>query len=298
MKKFSLTIGISAYNEAANIAFLLEDILKQRRESFVVERIVVVSDGSTDETASVARRYESDGVCVIDDGERKGKSRRSNEILEMSRGADAVILLDADIVVIGDTLFESLLRFVREGFDVVSPELRALSPKNMFGSAIVSGHELKNRMFSEWKGGENIYQCHGAARALSRRFVEKFRFKESVGEDAYSYLFAKKHGFRYISIREAAVAIRVPESLRDHEKQSRRFLVSQGMFSGDFGEEVVSKEYRYPRLLLVKHLFRIFFARPFAISSYIVIMIYVSLFSRKPDISQVWSVVSSSKSVR
>ncbi|QQR77297.1 MAG: glycosyltransferase family 2 protein [Candidatus Moraniibacteriota bacterium] len=298
MRTFSVTVGIAAYNEEANIAFLLEDVLKQRCDSFVLDKIVVISDGSLDETAVIAKRYESSGVCVFDDGQRKGKSERLNEVFNMSQDSDAVILLDADIVLLDDSVFETMIRCIREGADLVSPELRALPPRNAFGYAIVAGHKLKCDMFSEWNSGNNIYQCHGAARAFSRRFFEKFRFRESVGEDAYSYLLVKKFGFRYTSTRDAAIAIRVPESLRDHENQSRRFLSSQSLFRDEYGADAVLAEYRYPKTLLAKHLTLSFLKRPLAVSWYVCIMAYISLFSPKSDVSQTWTVASSSKNVR
>ena len=43
MKSLAVTIGIPAYNEEANIAFLLEDILKQRQETFQLKKILVIS---------------------------------------------------------------------------------------------------------------------------------------------------------------------------------------------------------------------------------------------------------------
>ena len=299
MKKFSVTVGIAAYNEAENIAFLLEDILKQRCESFALERVVVVSDGSSDETAVIARRYESSGVLVLDDGERRGKSERSNEILNMSANSDAVILLDADIVLLGDAVFEEMIRNVQNGADLVSPELRALPSRNFFGRAIAAGHNLKRALFSEWRSGRNIYQCHGAARAFSRKFLETFRFKGSVGEDAYSYLFSKKFGFRYVSTRDAAVAIRVPETLSDHRNQSQRFLSSQSVFHDEFGMENVLAEYRYPKWLLAKHLMLASARHPFAILGYIGIMIRVTLSASKSNVErQTWAIASSSKRVR
>lgn len=298
MKTFTVTVGIPAYNEEANIAFLLEDILRQRCESFVLEKVVVISDGSSDETAVIARRYESSGVLVLDDGRRKGKSERLNELLELSSHADAVILLDADIVLSGDSVFEVLVRHIKGGADVVSPELQALPPRNFFGCAIAAGHNLKRALFSEWRDGNNIYQCHGAARAFSRKLLERFRFKESVGEDAYAYLFVKKFGFRYVSTRDAAVSIRVPEMIDDHRKQSRRFLTSKALFYDEFGKENVLAEYRYPKILFAKHFVIFLLKHPLDFSGYVGIMVYLAFFSARSKTQKTWAIASSSKKVR
>jgi glycosyltransferase involved in cell wall biosynthesis len=296
MKPFTVIVGVPAYNEEANIAFLLEDILRQRCESFVLKEIVIVSDGSTDETSDIAKRYEFRAVSVRGDGKRKGKATRLNEIFDAARGrADAVVLFDADIALVGDEVLEKMVGAVRSGADLVSSELLALPPKTMTGRAIFASHELKRRMFAEWRRGENIYACHGAARAFSSRLFPILRFKESVGEDAYSYLFAKQRGFRYARVSTAAVRIRVPETLRDHEKQSRRFTDSQALFFREFGRIAVSEEYRYPKSLLVRYFSKFFLIHPFALSWYVGIMLYLRFFSRFREQQGTWSPASSSK---
>ena len=50
-KKLTVSVGIPAYDEEANIKSLLEAILQQRQENFILKSIIVVSDGSTDRTA-------------------------------------------------------------------------------------------------------------------------------------------------------------------------------------------------------------------------------------------------------
>lgn len=299
MKSLAVTIGIPAYNEEANIAFLLEDILKQRQETFQLKKILVISDGSADATADIARRYESSGVCVKDDGERKGKAMRLNEIFDAARSdSDVVILLDADISLVGDRVLECMVRDISRGADLVSPELLALSPRTRFGRAIVASHNLKRRMFAEWKSGETVYSCHGAARGFSKRLFSVLRFKESVGEDAYSYFFAKQRGFRYARISDAAVSIRVPETLRDHKRQSRRFVSSKEIFFHEFGRDAVLEEYRYPKSLLVKNFLKSFFLSPGALSRYVCTMAYLSITPAKSERKELWDTVSSSKALR
>lgn len=296
MKKYTVTVGIPAYNEEANIGYLLENILKQRRNNFVLKDILVVSDGSTDETASIVRRYESEGVRLLSDGTRKGKAQRVNQIFDAARGvSDAVVIFDADIVLVKDDVLENLVGAIRAGADLASSELLALRPKTVIGRAIFASHELKRHMFAEWKRGENVYACHGVARAFSNRFFSVLRFKESVGEDAYSYFFAKQRGFRYVRVSTAAVCIRVPETVQDHEKQSRRFAASQTLFFHEFGQAFVLEEYRYPKSLLTKHFLKSFLTQPLALSWYTGIMLYLRLFSKPGKQQGTWTPASSSK---
>ncbi len=57
MTKTSLSIVIPAYNEAESLGFVLDDILKNLPKYFREYEIIVVDDGSTDETAEIADSY-------------------------------------------------------------------------------------------------------------------------------------------------------------------------------------------------------------------------------------------------
>lgn len=80
---------IAAYNEDR---FIGSVVLKSRRH---VDRVIVVDDGSTDDTARIA---EAAGADVIRHTHNHGKARAINTGLERARELDAavVILIDAD----------------------------------------------------------------------------------------------------------------------------------------------------------------------------------------------------------
>jgi len=54
MKKLiTVSIGIPAYNEEANIGKLLSSLIKQKEAGFIIKEIIVVSDQSTDKTDEI-----------------------------------------------------------------------------------------------------------------------------------------------------------------------------------------------------------------------------------------------------
>ena len=58
MKKISLSIGIPAHNEEANIGRLLENLLTQPLEDFLIlEEIIVVTSGCTDRTEKIVDKF-------------------------------------------------------------------------------------------------------------------------------------------------------------------------------------------------------------------------------------------------
>lgn len=82
---------IPAYNEEGNIARVLRVLVPME----AVDEIIVVSDGSTDRTAEVARRYRRVRVVELERNVGKGGAMMAG-----ARATDAEVLLflDADLV--------------------------------------------------------------------------------------------------------------------------------------------------------------------------------------------------------
>lgn len=87
-----VSVVIVAHNEAARIAGRLENLLALDYPQDRLE-ILFASDGSTDDTPEVARRYEPEGVTVLAFEPRRGKPSVLNDVVPKARG---------EIVVFGD----------------------------------------------------------------------------------------------------------------------------------------------------------------------------------------------------
>ena len=86
-----ISILIPCHNAAPFIAATLESALAQ---TWPKREIIVVDDGSTDDSLALARRFESRGVQVLDQPNR-GASAARNRALQAARG-DYFQFLDAD----------------------------------------------------------------------------------------------------------------------------------------------------------------------------------------------------------
>lgn len=89
----SVSILVAAHNEAAHIERRLENLLDLHYPRERLE-IIVGSDGSTDATARLARRYERRGVRVVAFRARRGKSSVLNDLVQRARGR-VVVFADA-----------------------------------------------------------------------------------------------------------------------------------------------------------------------------------------------------------
>ena len=85
-----VTAVIPAYNEATRIGRVLMPL----KASALVDEIIVIDDGSKDETSLVARRYD---VSVIELPVNRGKAAALDEGVKFARN-DVLLFLDADLI--------------------------------------------------------------------------------------------------------------------------------------------------------------------------------------------------------
>lgn len=118
-----LWIVLPAYNEAGSIGPLLDSLLEELGADHPDFMILVVNDGSTDETAAVVRGYEGTGhVVLLDQPANRGLAETLRAgLLEAVRQAapeDIVVVMDADNTHPAGLVFR-MTRLIREGNDVV-----------------------------------------------------------------------------------------------------------------------------------------------------------------------------------
>jgi len=159
--------GIAAYNEARYVG----SIVLQARQ--YVDEVIVIDDGSTDNTARVA---ELAGATVIRHAENRGKGTAIHSILieARKRKPDILVLLDADSQHDPNEI-PILIKPISEGFDLVigsreaqkdkTPRYRRIGQKVIFRSS---------RLASK----ANISDSESGFRALSPKAINELDLKE------------------------------------------------------------------------------------------------------------------------
>jgi glycosyltransferase involved in cell wall biosynthesis len=94
-----VSILIPAFNAERWIRPALQSALGQ---TWPRKEVIVVDDGSTDETLAIARQFECDGVCVATQ-ENQGAAATRNRALSLSRG-DYIQWLDSDDILAPDKI--------------------------------------------------------------------------------------------------------------------------------------------------------------------------------------------------
>ncbi len=118
-----IVVLLPAYNEAQALEPLLESLHEVMEESHMSYRVVVINDGSVDETAAVCRRFAASmPVELINHPENRGLSEAIKtgllSTLPTCRPNDVLVTMDSDNTH-APGLILRMVRLIREGHDVV-----------------------------------------------------------------------------------------------------------------------------------------------------------------------------------
>jgi glycosyltransferase involved in cell wall biosynthesis len=241
----SITVAIPAYNEAANIDHLLQALFEQKAEHFFVQEIVVVSDGSSDGTERIVRKFSlaHPVLRLIADGKRLGKPSRMNQVIRETR-SDVLVFLDADILLEHPFVLSELLRPLIEGAAIVHTTGHALPlPPETVVEKIAHANALIWERARGSVGASPLYFSEGRIRAFRKVMYEKLLFPDASADEAYSFLFGELHRFPFAIAKRALVRYRLPVTLRDYIKQMKRFLRSAEIQKHAFNTEFITRYY-------------------------------------------------------
>lgn len=252
-KNLKITVAISAFNEEKNIANALVSILKQEEMNFDILEILVISDGSTDNTTEKVKEINDDRIKLITFKERKGKSARLNLIFRLNKG-DILVLFDADVLLVNS---QTLAHLIKPFLSSKSLGLVGGNPQPIKGRTFIE--EAVNVTFQAYaplrnllRKGRNPYGCDGRILALTKQFVNLARIPcDMITNDAFLYFLCIDKGFKFQHVSKACVWYRSPTSISDQIKQNKRFIAARYRLESLFGG-VVRNEYKIPLILKLK----------------------------------------------
>ena len=114
----SVTILIAAYNEEACLEEKLKNSLTLAYPKNLLD-IVVVSDGSTDNTDQIARQFESQNIKLVVNPTNSGKATALNNGMQ-SISSDIVVLSDANVMYQEDAIRNLVRHFSDSNIGAVS----------------------------------------------------------------------------------------------------------------------------------------------------------------------------------
>ena len=122
----AVTILIAAYNEEDAISPTIANKLALDYPREKIE-ILVISDGSTDNTDEAVKQFQTDGVCLLRQDPRAGKTAALNLAVEHAKG-EILVFSDANSIYAPDALRKLVGAFADEQVGYVTGKMIYTNP--------------------------------------------------------------------------------------------------------------------------------------------------------------------------
>lgn len=226
------SLGIFAFNEEKNIEKLLKAILNQDLKQVEIEEIFVFCEGSTDNTALIAKELakEDKRIKVIEGKERKGKFAAINLFLKLAK--NKILVMES-----GDTLpekqaVENLVKpFERSDVGMTGAHpIPVDNPNTFLGFTTNLLWKLHHQMSLKFpKMGEMV---------AFRKVFDKIL--PTAVDEAFIEGVIKSKGLKVVYVPEAIVYNKGPETINDFLKQRRRIFWGHLHLKKQLGYSVAS----------------------------------------------------------
>ncbi len=219
-----VTLIIAAYNEEKNIESKIKNSILLDYPKDELE-IIVVSDGSNDETNNIITRYQIQGIKPLIIRERVGKTEAQNIAAGEARGE---ILLFSDAT----TIFElDVVRKIVRNF--ADPSIGCVTGKVQFSevlSANIAGglniYAKYQRFIRQKQNYSSLIVATGCIYAIRKELFEPI--EKGLVNDLVIPLKILEKGFKVAYEPEALVLVNRPMGFRDEFKRRTR-IVLQGI---------------------------------------------------------------------
>ncbi|MGD0780820.1 MAG: glycosyltransferase [Dehalococcoidales bacterium] len=217
----SLTILIPAYNEEKVLGRTIETVLEA---SYPDKEVIVIDDGSKDQTYRIAMDYSNRGVKVIH-RPNGGKATALNHGLLFAKG-EIITVVDADSQISKNTLIELVKPFRNPEVAAIAGNIKVLNRRNI----------LTKCQALEYIASINIYRraldvfgsvtvVPGALGAYRREVMQSGGFydPDTLVEDFDVTVKALKTGLIVQASTSAVSYTEAPHTLKDFFKQRLRW---------------------------------------------------------------------------
>jgi cellulose synthase/poly-beta-1,6-N-acetylglucosamine synthase-like glycosyltransferase len=214
-----VSIVLAVHNEQANLPRRLQEFADSLKATGISGEIIVVSDGSTDGTAAIARNHP--GVQLVELAQNQGKAAALNAGCAIAKN-DILLFADARQQWAADALSRLLENFA-------DPEIGAVSGDLIIESSpgVLAGVSLYWR-YEKWlrKQESKLHSTVGVTGAICGVRRQLFRPipPGTLLDDVYWPLQVALQGYRVIHDERARALDRFPDKARDEFRRKVRTL--------------------------------------------------------------------------
>jgi len=166
-EKYNCCVIIPTYNNSKTLKGVIESVLE------FTSRIIVVNDGSTDETRNILAGFTGIQVLNFTENRGKGLALRKGFKEAVAMGYDRVITLDSD----GQHFASDIPVFLKKLEE--NPDFLIVGARNMTGESIPGkssfGHKISNLSF-HFETGINLPDTQSGFRLYPVQLLDKLKF--------------------------------------------------------------------------------------------------------------------------
>ncbi len=211
-----VTLIIAAYNEEAVIEYKLENVEALDYPKELLE-VIVVSDGSTDQTAELVRKFQGGRMISLFSPERRGKTDALNRAVAQASN-EILVFSDANNLYQPDAVRRLVSNFADAAVGAVSGQKRIIEKaerESSKGDATYWSFESRLKQRESLLG--SISTLDGEICAVRKNLYRPLR-SEVINDDMALTLEVARAGFRVVyepsAISEEVASIRLEEDAR------------------------------------------------------------------------------------
>jgi len=219
-----VSILIPAWNEAKGIANSIKSLLEIDYPKNKLE-VIIVDDGSVDDTYKIACKFKSKVVRVFKHLKNKGKGSALNLALSKARG-EIVVTMDADNTHVSkDALKHMVAYFKNPRVMCVAPIMAIYKPKGILQRIQQVEYLLGVFLRKAFASADAIHITPGAFSAYRKSFFDKYGGfpKNNLTEDLEVALRIQSNNYLIENSLNAKVYAVAPNKFKTALKQRRRW---------------------------------------------------------------------------
>lgn len=298
--KLTVTIGIPAYNEAENIVYLLESILRQKQESYLLKKIIVACDGCTDRTLEIIKNLAKRQPIVtwIFGKTRKGKKYRLLQLYRKNQ-SDIIVTFDGDVVLSEPGVIEKMIgHFSDRKVAIVGGNNQPVDGETVAENLIRTWKKLWYEVRKDANKGDHVHNVRGTALALTKSFAKSVRFQKGIVSDARMLYFqAVAQSLKFSFAKEAIVYYRLPQSIHEYILQTKKRATSDRHKLAKIYGDATYDFYKIPTHFKIKGVLMMLWKDPIFTVLACVFHLWLATYPRSQNFEPqgLWEIVQSSK---
>ncbi|MCL4300992.1 MAG: glycosyltransferase [Anaerolineae bacterium] len=232
-QKIKCSVGITAHNEEANIAQILQAVLTQRLHAVEISEILVVASGCTDRTEEIVQAFAAQDprIKLFTQKKREGKTSAINVFLSHAR-ADICVLESGDTIPHEDAIENMVRMFADPAVGMTGAHKVAVNtPEHVVGFLSHLRLKMEHQLCLEIpRLGELI---------AFRKVFDSIP-PDVAMDEAFVEALVIRRGLQVRYAPDAVVFNMGPETVSDFVKQRRRNQAGHLYLKDKYGYEVSS----------------------------------------------------------